>query len=99
MHHDNLLTQVSEKPTRKGAMLDPVITNRMELVGNAMLQGSLGCRDHEMVKFEFFRAVRRARSTIAALDFRRTDFSLSKDLLCKVSWDKLLEGRGVQNTV
>lgn len=94
--NDNLLTQVTEKPTRRDAMLDFVLTNGEKLVGNAMLQGSLGCRDHKMAKFEFLRAVRRAYNKLTAPDFRRTDFGLFKDLLSKVSWDRPLEGRQVQ---
>ncbi|RMB99587.1 hypothetical protein DUI87_23840 [Hirundo rustica rustica] len=62
-------------------MLDLVLPNRVELVEKVMLQGSLGHRNYEMVKFEFLRAVKRAHSKLTALDFRRTDFGPSKDLL------------------
>lgn len=55
----NLLTQVTEKPTRRGVMLDLVLTNRVELVENVIVQGSLGYSDDEMVKSEFLRAMRR----------------------------------------
>lgn len=83
MGHDNLLTEMTEKPTSRGAMLSLVLTSRVELVGNVMVQGSPGCRDHDMVKLEFLRAARRAHSKLIALDFR-TDFGLSKDLLYKI---------------
>lgn len=56
----NFLTQVIEEPTRRGAMLDPVLTSREEPIGDAVLQGSLGCSDHEMVELKILRAVRRA---------------------------------------
>ncbi|PKU32030.1 rna-directed dna polymerase from mobile element hypothetical protein [Limosa lapponica baueri] len=36
------------EPTRKGAMLDLILTNKEGLVGNVKLKGSLGCSDHEM---------------------------------------------------
>ena len=49
-----------------------------------------------MVEFKILRAVRRAHSRLATLDFRRTDFGLFRDLLGRVPWDEALEGRGAQ---
>ena len=46
-------------------MLDLVLTNKEELVGNVKLKGSLGCRDHEMVMFKILRAA--GRSTASSL--------------------------------
>ncbi|XP_062466520.1 uncharacterized protein LOC134159318 [Pezoporus occidentalis] len=94
---DNFLLQVIEEPTRRGAMLDLVLTNREGLVGKVMLQGSLGCSDHEMVEFEVLRTVRRACSKLTALVFKRADFGLFRNLLWKVPWDIALEGRGAQD--
>uniref|UniRef100_A0A8B9ISU6 Endonuclease/exonuclease/phosphatase domain-containing protein n=1 Tax=Amazona collaria TaxID=241587 RepID=A0A8B9ISU6_9PSIT len=94
---DNFLLQVIEEPTRRGAMLDLVLTNREGLVGNLKLQGSLDCSDHEMVEFEILRTVRRACSKLTALDFKRADFGLFRNLLSKVPWDTALEGRGAQD--
>ncbi|GAB0179072.1 hypothetical protein GRJ2_000372500 [Grus japonensis] len=95
---DNFLLQVIENSKRKGAMLDLVLTNKEGLVGNVKLKGSLGCNDHEMVEFKILRAVRRAHSKLTALDFRRADFGLFRDLLGSVPWDKALEGRGAQES-
>ncbi|GAB0177908.1 hypothetical protein GRJ2_000256100 [Grus japonensis] len=53
---DNFLLQVTEEPTRRGALLDLVLTNKEALVGDVRLKGSLGCRDHEMVEFRILRA-------------------------------------------
>ncbi|GAB0175618.1 hypothetical protein GRJ2_000027000 [Grus japonensis] len=78
-------------------MLDLALT--MEgLVRNVKLKGSLGCSDHEMVEFKILRAVRRVHSKLAALDFRRADFGLFRDLLGRVHWDKALEGREAQES-
>lgn len=41
-----------EEPTRRGAILDLVLTNKEGLVGNVRLEGSVGWSDHEMVEFE-----------------------------------------------
>jgi len=73
--------QVVEKPTRRGVLLDLVLTNRDSLVKDVKAGGSLGCSDHEMVEFRILRGGSRAVSRITALDFRRANFSLFKDLL------------------
>lgn len=93
---NNFLREEIEGPARRGAMLDPVLANREELVGNAMLQDSLGCSDHEMVELEILRAVNRAHGKLTALDFWKADFGLFKDLLCRVPQDRALEGREAQ---
>ncbi|GAB0210350.1 mitochondrial enolase superfamily member 1 [Grus japonensis] len=95
---DNFLLQVIEEPTRRGAMLDLILTNKEGLVGDVKLKGSLGCSDHEMVEFRILRAARRARSKLTTLDFRRADFGLFRDLLGRIPWDKALEGRGAQDS-
>ncbi|GAB0204079.1 mitochondrial enolase superfamily member 1 [Grus japonensis] len=79
-------------------MLDLILTNKEGLVGDVKLKGSLGCSDHKMVEFRILRAVRRARSKLTALDFRRADFGLFRDLLGRIPWDKVLEGRGAQDS-
>ncbi|GAB0202677.1 hypothetical protein GRJ2_002733300 [Grus japonensis] len=95
---DNFLLQVIEEPTRRGAMLDLILTNKEGLVGDVKLKGSLGCSDHEMVEFKILRAARRVHSKLTTLDFRRADFGLFRDLLARIPWDKALEGRGAQDS-
>ncbi|GAB0188477.1 hypothetical protein GRJ2_001313000 [Grus japonensis] len=95
---DNFVLQVAEEPTRRGVMLDLVLTNKERLVGNVKLKGSLGCSDHEMVEFKILRAVRRAHSKFTTLDFRRAGFGLFRDLLGRVPWDEALEERGAQES-
>ena len=79
-------------------MLDLVLTKKEGLVGSVKLKGSLGCSDHEMVEFKILRAVRREQSKLPTLNFRRENFSLFRDLLGQVPWDKALEGRGAQES-
>jgi len=93
---DNFLLQVIVEPTRRGAMLDVVLTNKEGLVGNVKLKGSLGCSDHEMVKFTILWAARRVLSKLTTLNFRRADFGLFRDQIGRVPWDKALEGREAQ---
>ncbi|GAB0181491.1 hypothetical protein GRJ2_000614400 [Grus japonensis] len=94
----SFLLQVIEEPTRRGAILDLVLTNKEGLVGNVKLKGSLGCSDHGMVEFKILRAARRAHSKLTTLDFRRAEFGLFGDSLGRVPWDKALEGRGAQDS-
>ena len=95
---DNFLLQVTEKPMRRGAMLDLVLTSKEGLVGNVKLKGRLGCSDHKMEDFKMLRAVRRVQSKLTALNFRTADFGVFRDLLGRVPWDKALEGREAQES-
>ncbi|GAB0203750.1 hypothetical protein GRJ2_002840600 [Grus japonensis] len=93
-----VLLQMIEEPTRRGAMLDLVLTNKEGLVGDVKLKGSLGCSDHEMVEIKILMAARRVCSTLTTLDFRRAGFGLFRDLLGRIPWGKALEGRGAQDS-
>ncbi|GAB0206526.1 hypothetical protein GRJ2_003118200 [Grus japonensis] len=95
---DNFLTQVVEEPTRRGVLLDLVLTNKEGLVGDVKVGGSLGCSDHENVEFRILHGRSRAMSRITTLDFRRANFGLFKDLLGRIPWVRALEGRGAQES-
>jgi len=90
------LIQVVEEPTRKGALLNLMLTNKEELVEDVKVGGRLGCSDHEMVEFRILRARSRAITRIKTLDFRTANFGLFKDLLGEIPWARALKGRGVQ---
>ena len=78
---DNFLMQVVEEPTRRGVLLDLVLTNRDGLVRDVKVGGSLGCSNHEMVEFKMELGGRsKAKSRIATLDFQRANFDLFRDL-------------------
>jgi len=49
--NDNFLMQVVEEPTRKGTLLDLVLTNKEGLVEDVKVGRRLSCSDHEMVEF------------------------------------------------
>ncbi|KAK4816014.1 hypothetical protein QYF61_011004 [Mycteria americana] len=48
---DNFLTQLVREPTREGAPLGLLFTNREGLVSDVMVGGCLGQSDHEMIEF------------------------------------------------
>jgi len=52
---NNFLLQVVEEPTRKGALLDLVLTKKEQLVEDVKAGGRLGCSNHEMVEFKILR--------------------------------------------
>jgi len=93
---DNILMQVVEEPTRKGALLDLVLTNKEGLMEDVKVGGRLGCSDHEMVKFRVLHGGSRAINRITALDLRRAKFGLFRELLGGIPWVRALKGRWVQ---
>ncbi|KAK4806171.1 hypothetical protein QYF61_001094 [Mycteria americana] len=93
---DNFLTQLVREPTREGAPLDLLFTNREGLVSHVMVGGCLGQSDHEMIVFLIHGEVWRGVSRTATLDFRRADFSLFRRLVERVPWEAALMGKGVQ---
>jgi len=93
---DNFQIQVVKEPTRRGALLHFVLTNKEGLVEDVKVGGSLSCSDHEMGEFRIPLGGSRAISRTKTLDFRRAKFNLFKELLGGIKWDRALEGRGVQ---
>jgi len=79
--------------TRKGALLDLILTNKEGLVEDAKVGGSLGGSDHEMVEFRILHGGNREINRIKTLDFKRANFRLFKELLGAIPWVMALEGR------
>uniref|UniRef100_A0A8B9CU89 Reverse transcriptase domain-containing protein n=1 Tax=Anser brachyrhynchus TaxID=132585 RepID=A0A8B9CU89_9AVES len=93
---DSFLTQLVREPTRGGAPLDLLFTNREGLVGDVVVGSCLGQSDHEMVEFSILGEARKGTSKTAVLDFRRADSELFRTLVGRVPWEVVLKGRGVQ---
>jgi len=91
---DNFLVQLVREPTRGGAPLDLLFTNREGLVGDVEVTSCLGQNGHEMVEFSIRGGARRADSKSASLC--RVDFELLRRLVGRVPWDSILEGKGFQ---
>ena len=94
----NVLMQVVKEPTRKGTLLDLVLTNKAGLVEDVKAGGRLSFSDHEMVEFRILHGGSRAISKIKTLDFSRVNFGFFKELLGGILWVRALEGRGVQES-
>ncbi|KAK4807040.1 hypothetical protein QYF61_018381 [Mycteria americana] len=93
---DNFLTQLVSEPTRGGASLDLLFTNREGQVGDVVVGGRLGLSDHDMIEFLIRGEVRRRVSKTTTVDFRRADFGLFRTLVERVPWETVLKGKGVQ---
>jgi len=92
----NFLSQLVQESTRKGVMIDLVLTNEKGLMSNVRIKGILDCSDHKMVEFKMLRASKPVHSKLATLDFPSANFSLFRELLDRVTCDKVLEGKGGQ---
>ncbi|KAK4813675.1 hypothetical protein QYF61_019568 [Mycteria americana] len=93
---DNCLTQLGSEPTREGAPLDLLFTNREGLVSHVMVGGRLGQSDHKMIEFLIRGEAAREVSKTATLDSRRVDFGLLRRLVERVPWEAAPMGKGVQ---
>ena len=87
--------QLLREPTRGGAPLDLLFTNREGLVGGMMTGSCLGQSDHDMVEFLILGEVSKGDSRTTTLDFWRADFGLFRMLVWRVPWDSVLRGKGV----
>jgi len=58
--------------------------------------GHLGLSDHEMTEFSILGELRMGISKTTTMDFRRSDFGLFRMLVERVSWEAVLEDKGVQ---
>ncbi|CAM5085999.1 unnamed protein product [Natator depressus] len=95
---DNFLAQVLGEPTRGGAFLDLLLTNRVELVGEAKVDGNLGGSDHELVEFRILTQGRKVSSRIRTLDFRKADFDSLREQMARIPWRTNMKGKGVQES-
>ena len=64
---DNFLTQLVGGPTRGGALLDLLFTNREGLVGGVMVEGCLRLSGHEMIEFSILGEARKGVSKTTTL--------------------------------
>ncbi|KAK4806872.1 hypothetical protein QYF61_012593 [Mycteria americana] len=85
---DCFLLQVLDMPTRNGTLLDLLLTNREDLLDNITTNGSLGCRDHNIVEFKILLHM------LKTLDFRRANFKMLRAQLRGIPWEASMEGKG-----
>ena len=95
---DNFLMQMEDEPTRRGVLLYLVLANKAGPVEVVKVEGRLGCSDQEMTEFRISCGRIRKPSRIATLDFSGATLVLFWQLLGEIPWDRVLEGKGAQNS-
>ena len=82
----NFLMQLVQEPTKGGALLVLLFTNREGLVGDVKAGDCLGQSDLKILEFSVLGIVRRVTSKTALLNFQRADFDLFRALVAGVPW-------------
>jgi len=95
---DKFLSQVIGSFTRGGAILDVLVTNARELIGDAKTGGSLGCSDHAVMGFTVLRKMSQAKSKVRTLHFRKANFELFKELGNRTPWETALRDKGTEHS-
>jgi len=93
---DNFLTELVSQPTRRGASLDLLFTNRGGLVRDVVARGRLGLSSHEMTECSVLGEVKRGASKTTTMDFQSAVFGLLRTLVERVPSERFLKGKGVQ---
>ncbi|KAK4827894.1 hypothetical protein QYF61_022317 [Mycteria americana] len=95
---DNSLSQVIDSPTRGDVILDLMVTNTSQLIGDIKTGGSLGCSDHALVEFAVLRDMGQAESKARTLNFRKANFQLFKELVNRTPWETALRDKGAEQS-
>ena len=93
---DNFLSEVIDGPTRGDAILDLLLTNAKEQIGDIRIGGCLGCSDHAMVEFTLQRDMRQAKSKMRMLHFRKANLQVFRELVSKTPWKTVLMDKGAE---
>ena len=69
-----------DRPTSGDVILDLLVTNTSELIGDTKIGGSLGCSDHALAEYTVLRHMGQAKSKVRTLNFRKANFQLFKSV-------------------
>jgi len=95
---DNFLVQVIDTPTREDTILDLMLTNTSELIGDIKTGGSLGYSDHALVEFTLLRDMGRVTSIVRTLNSRKANFQVFKELVSMTPWEMVLRDREAEKS-
>ncbi|KAK4818023.1 hypothetical protein QYF61_004147 [Mycteria americana] len=90
--------EVIDSPTKGDAILDLLVTNGSELIGDIETGGSLGCSDHALVEFAVLRDMGQAKGKVRTLNFRKANFQFSKELVNRAPWETALGDKGAEQS-
>ena len=80
------------------AILDLMVTNTSELIGDIKTGGSLGCSDHTPVELAVLRDTGKAKSKVRTLNFRKAHFQLFKELVNRTPWETVPRVKGAEQS-
>ena len=89
---ENCFTQYVNSPTRDGNILDLVLCNELDMIGNLEVIDRLANSDHNMISWPVYFGNDRDGGDKEVLDYRKADFESVREELKMVSWDELLDG-------
>ncbi|KAK4806794.1 hypothetical protein QYF61_005590 [Mycteria americana] len=87
-----------DSPTRGEELLDLLLTNTGELIGEVKTGGSLGCSDHALVEFTIWRDMGQVKSRVRTLNFRKANIQLFKELVDGTPWETALRDKGAEES-
>ena len=93
---DNFLRQVIDSPSRGDAILELMVTDASELIGDVQIGGSLGCSDHALVELAVVRDMGQAKRKVRTLNFRKAKCQLFKELVTRTPWETALRDKGAE---
>ncbi|PKU44788.1 nedd4-binding protein 2-like 2 [Limosa lapponica baueri] len=70
------------------SILDLMVTNASELIGDIKIGGSLGCSDQALVNFAVLRNMCQVKSTVRTPDFGKAKFQFFKALVYRTPLNK-----------
>ena len=82
---DNFFSQITDVLNSGHVILDLLLTNANELIGDIKIGGCLGCSDRAMVELMLLTAIRQSKSKIRVLNFRKANFQLWETVLMSQS--------------
>lgn len=77
---NNFLVQILDSPTTSETLLGLALVCVKETFKEVKFRSSLGCSEHDLVKFTIWRNMGLARVKSELLNFRRVDFRMFKEL-------------------
>ena len=77
-------------------LLDLMVTDASELIGDIKIRGSLGCSDDALVELAVVRDMAQAKSKVRTLNFKKAKCQLFKELVTRPPWETALRDKGAE---
>lgn len=94
---DSFMEQVLRELAARGSLLDLLLVNRVDLMSKVKIGGCLGRIDNKVIKFKISVDRKKGASKTPALDMKRADFRLLRELVSKVLMENVFADAGVHH--